>query len=135
MKLTEHFTKEEFTRSQTATRLGIKNKPSKKQLKNMKRVARKMERIRKILETFILTSSMLRVKALNTAIGGAKNSQHMEGLAIDFTAPGYTVEQVINIIKASGVKFDQLINEFGAWVHLSIPEKGKKPRMQSFRLG
>lgn len=135
MKLSPHFTLEEFTRSQTAARLGIKNEPNEQQLKNMKRVARKMERVRALLGTYIIVTSMLRVPRLNTAIGGSKKSQHMAGLAIDFIAPGFKPEKIIEIIKTSGIKYDQLINEFDQWVHFSIPEQGSLPRMQSFKIG
>jgi hypothetical protein len=58
---------------------------------------------------------------LNKAIGGAKASAHMEGLAADFTAPAFgTVLQVAKKIAAAGIDFDQLIYEYGTWVHIGL---------------
>lgn len=135
MKLSKHFELWEFTVSQTATRLGLKNQPGKKALTNIKRLVRRLEIIRAILEAVVIISSGYRSPKVNAAVGGSPRSQHMQGLAADFNVPGYTVEQLISIIKSSGIKYDQLINEFDSWVHISIPPKGSKPRMQSFKIG
>ena len=70
-------------------------------------------------------NSFYRCKALNTAIGGAKYSQHMKGEAIDIDDTfGYkTNAEMFNYIK-DNLSFDQLIWEFGnsnnpAWLHVS----------------
>ena len=139
VKLSKHFELWEFEQSQTATRRGIYNKVTPNALANLKRLARRLEKIRKIADAPIIISSGYRSLKLNRAVGGSSNSQHIDGLAVDFNIPGYTVAEVIAIIKSSGIKYDQLINEFGntgnGWVHLSIPFKGDKPRMQSFTIG
>jgi zinc D-Ala-D-Ala carboxypeptidase len=138
MKLSKHFTLEECERSQTASRLKIYNGAHPEAIKNLIRLAKKMERVRELLGSPIDVSSAYRSLRLNRAVGGADTSQHMDGLAMDFTSSGYTVKQIVQLIKDSGIKYDQLINEFGSngggWVHLSIPTKGKIPRMQSFAI-
>jgi len=48
-KLSEHFTLEEATHSDTAVRMGINNQPDENQLANMKKVAESMEQIRAVL--------------------------------------------------------------------------------------
>jgi len=45
----------------------------------------KMQRVRDILGPMNITSGT-RTKAFNTKVGGASNSYHLKGLAIDFTA-------------------------------------------------
>jgi hypothetical protein len=121
MQLSENFTLEEATFSETATRLGIDNQPSPEQLENMKKAAEGMEAIRKLLGKPIKVSSWLRLPALNQAIGGAAKSSHMDGWAIDFTCSGYgTPFEVAKAIKDSDIQVDQCIFEFGRWVHVSF---------------
>lgn len=121
-KLSEHFTLHEMVLSQTAIRLGIDNTPTPEIVANLRIMAAKLEEIRSLLgEVSILVSSGYRSAAVNKAIGGSKSSAHMEGLAADFTAPGFgTVLQVARRISASDLAYDQLIYEFGAWVHVGL---------------
>lgn len=121
MQLSENFTLEEATFSDTAVRLEIDNQPSPEQLENMKITANGMESIRKLLGKPIKINSWLRLPALNQAIGGASKSSHMDGWAVDFTCAGfgdpYTVAKAL---KDSDIQVDQCIHEFGRWVHVSF---------------
>lgn len=121
MQLSENFTLEEATFSDTAVRLGIDNQPSPEQLENMKATANGMEIIRKLLGKPIRVNSWLRLPALNQAIGGALKSSHMDGWAVDFTCPAfgdpYTVAKAL---KQSDIQLDQCIHEYGRWVHVSF---------------
>lgn len=120
--LTEHFTLEEMTLSQAAARAGMDNTPSPTIVKNLKETCALLEAVRKVLGGVpILISSGYRSPALNKAIGGSKTSAHMEGFAADFTAPAFgTPLQVARAISASGLAYDQLIHEFGVWVHIGL---------------
>lgn len=121
MNLSINFTLEEATFSETAVRMGIPNEPSSEQLENMKVAAEGMEAIRKLLGKPIRVSSWLRLPAVNQAIGGAAKSSHMDGWAIDFTCSGYgTPFEVAKAIKESDIQVDQVIHEFGVWVHVSF---------------
>lgn len=122
VQLSTHFTLDEFTFSQTAARLGLDNSPPPEVLKCLGTTALGMEAVRKVLGSCpINISSGYRAPAVNAAVGGAKNSQHLTGQACDFTAPRFgTVQQVFDAIKASGIGYDQLIVEFGRWVHVSF---------------
>jgi zinc D-Ala-D-Ala carboxypeptidase len=121
MNLSQNFTLEEATFSETAVRMGIPNEPSPEQLENMKKAAEGMEAIRKLLGKPIRVSSWLRLPAVNQAIGGAAKSSHMDGWAIDFTCSGYgTPFEVAKAIKESDIQVDQVIHEFGVWVHVSF---------------
>ena len=123
-KLSEHFTLEEMIFSQTAARKGIDNTPTPAIMANLKKTAALLEQVRAALGGVpILVSSGYRSPELNKAIGGAKASAHMLGLAADFTAPAAgTVLQVAKKIAAAGIEFDQLIYEYGTWVHIGLRE-------------
>lgn len=91
----------------------------------LKRTAQGLEAVRVRLGCApIIVTSGYRCPALNAAIGGAKNSQHMRGEAADIICPrfGGPVE-VATALRDSGVEYDQLLLEFGRWVHVSFSER------------
>jgi zinc D-Ala-D-Ala carboxypeptidase len=121
MNLSEHFTLEEATASQKATRSGLNNFPTAPVFANMKQAAAGMEQVRALLGTPINVSSWYRSPSVNKAVGGVAGSAHTFGWAIDFTSKEFgTPGDVCVVISKSGIKFDQLIHEFGAWVHISF---------------
>jgi zinc D-Ala-D-Ala carboxypeptidase len=125
MNLSAHFTLAEFTDSQTAARQGIDNTPPADVVERLKRTAQGLEAVRVRLGCApIVISSGYRSPALNAAIGGSKNSQHMTGEAADFTCPRFgSPTEVAAALKDSGIEYDQLILEFGRWVHISFSDK------------
>ena len=129
MQLSPHFTLAELTVSQSAARLGIDNNPPPSVIKALERTALGLEGVRMLLGAPVLVSSGYRSPALNKAIGGAKNSQHMTGQAVDFICPGFgSPRQIVKTLDNSGMQFDQCILEFDRWVHLSFSDK---PRRQA----
>jgi zinc D-Ala-D-Ala carboxypeptidase len=134
--LSTNFTLDEFIFSQTAARLGIDNTPPAEVLANLKRLAQALEQVRSALGGApILISSGYRSPALNRAVKGARNSAHVLGLAVDFTAPRFgTVLQTAKAAAASGVAFDQIIHEFGRWVHLAIPALDQSARAETLTI-
>lgn len=129
MQLSPHFTLAELTVSQSAARLGIDNNPPPEVIKNLERTALGLEGVRMLLGAPVLISSGYRSPVLNMEIGGAKNSQHMTGQAVDFICPGFgSPAQIVKTIVNSGMQFDQVILEFDRWVHLSFSDK---PRRQA----
>lgn len=126
VQLSPHFWLSEFIESNTATRLGINNSPDPLAQSNLFKVAALMEEVRKLLGGKpIIVSSGYRSEALNRAVKGSRVSDHLRGEACDFTCPGYgTPLQIAAAIAKSGIKFGQLIEEFGGWVHISIPNRG-----------
>lgn len=125
MKLTKHFTLEEMTRSQTATRYGIDNMPNEEQIRNLQHVCGLLESARNIGGAPINTSSGFRCVALNRTIGGSNTSQHCNGEAADINMTGKTPAELMRIILESGVEFNQLIWEFGRWVHFASSRTGQ----------
>ena len=136
MNLSDHFSLEEATHSDTATRLGISNQPDAQQLENMKVAAIGMEKIRELLASPINVNSWIRLPEVNVAVGGSKVSSHMDGWAIDFTCKGFgTPLEVCKAIEKSNIKFDQMIHEFGdnGWTHISFAPAMRQQKLTIFR--
>jgi zinc D-Ala-D-Ala carboxypeptidase len=133
MRLSENFSLEELTTSETAARKGIDNTPSEEVIDNLKRLAAALQEVRALLNhRAILISSGYRSPELNQAVGGSATSDHCKGLAADFICPSYgTPNDIVRAIAVSGLSFKQVIREFDRWVHLSIPEEGQEPRKQA----
>jgi len=132
--LTTHFTLDEFLISQTAAREGINNIPDNKSLQNLQKLAELLEKVRTALgNNALVISSGYRSPELNKRIGGAADSAHMYGLAADFTAPHYgspfNVALAISQLKDT-LDYDQLIYEYGSWVHIGLPRSGGLARKQ-----
>lgn len=131
MRLSEHFTLDELTFSQTAARKSINNSPTGVIVDNLTRLCIVLEAIRKAIGKPISISSGYRSPALNTAIGSASNSQHCNGCAADFTISGMTPDETVKTIMSVDLSFDQLIREFDRWTHISVPNHvGDTPRKQ-----
>ena len=130
MKLSEHLILAEVTRSEYAKRNGINNMPNAEHTENLIELAQKIfEPIRKHFNKPIYISSGYRCKALNTAIGGAKNSQHMKGEALDIDQGNRKENMEIFDFIKNNLEFDQLINEFGYdWIHVSYNTSGKQAK-------
>ncbi len=125
MKISEHFTLEEFSFSETAARLGLDNTPIAIVITNLDLVATVMERIRTLLgDRPIVVHSGYRSVAVNKAVGGVATSAHCHGLACDFVCPAFgTPAEVAQAILKSGIEYDQLILEYG-WVHVGLAQEG-----------
>jgi hypothetical protein len=131
MNLSTHFTLDELVASQTATRLGLDNTPSTEVIANLTRLAQTLEMVRYLFGAPIVVSSGYRAVPVNAAVGGVASSKHCIGCAVDFIVPMYgTPLQVAQKISASSARFDQLIHEFGHWVHLGISVPGMPDRME-----
>jgi len=134
-QLSKYFALSEMTVSQSAARRGLKNIPFGKQLDNLRSTAEKMDAIREMLGHPVLVSSGYRNAEVNALVGGSKTSAHMQGLAVDFTCPGYgSPLAVAKAVLAMGIEFDQLIHEFGSWVHIGFAEPGKPSRRQTLTI-
>ena len=138
MKLTEHFTLEELTKSETASRKGIENKPDSVAVENLILVSNMiLEMVRDHYGIPFSPSSGFRCLELNREIGSHDKSQHVEGKAVDFEVPGVDNKEVALWIKKNCV-FDQLILEFykeenpsSGWIHCSYDVDKEPQRMKS----
>jgi hypothetical protein len=127
MKLSEHFSLNELTASQEATRHNINNTPSAKVVENLRMLATLLEQVRELLGgNSIRISSGYRSLALNRHIGSSHTSAHIFGYAADFTCPSFgTPLEVAKKIAGSNLKFDQMIYE-GTWIHISCDPKNRR---------
>ena len=121
MNVSKFFSLDELTFSQTAVRLGIDNTPSIDIANQLCFTAYQLDKVRELLGHPMLVSSGYRSKELNAAVHGSRTSSHMAGEAVDFTCPGFgSVRDVFDKIRKSDIEFDQLIVEFGRWVHIGF---------------
>ena len=86
MKLGEHFSLSEFTKSSTAMKHGIKNTPPQEAVDNLKALCLGcLEPLREALGLPVVITSGYRTKALNSMLAhSSERSQHMLGQAADF---------------------------------------------------
>ena len=122
MKLSIYFTLEELIYSSTGARLGIDNTPSQEIIDNLTALAvNVLDPLRVIVNQPIHVDSGYRCPELNAAVGGEHDSQHLTGQAADLILLDMNVFTFNRIIRdpVSKIPFDQLINEYGRWNHVS----------------
>ncbi len=121
MQLSKNFTLDEFLVSQTAARHGIPNDPNAEQIANLKTLVETcLQPLRDEAGKAIFISSGFRSWELNSLIRGSKTSAHMSGSAADFRVAGMTPYETCNLIVEMELPYDQVIHEFGRWIHLGI---------------
>jgi len=126
--MTPHFSLDEFTASDTASRLNIDNRIPDELRENALKTLQMMERIRFHIDAPITITSGYRCEALNKAIGSKPTSDHTLAFAVDFKAPKagtpYEIaKDLAGVIDVLGI--GQLILEFGTWVHVSLARPDK----------
>jgi len=133
MKLTDHFTTEELTRSSTAIRHGMNNDIPSFLMSNARLMAETLEVIRARFQSPVRVTSCYRSPALNTLVGGSKTSSHIHALAADFTVDGFSNKLVCEILASMLTNFDQIIYEFGetGWVHLGLSKTSPRGEVLS----
>ena len=160
MKLTPHFSLAEMTRTSVK---GVDNTPTVGVVSNLIRVCRWLEMLREEYnrrygepapaspltplpeargtlrgegEEPIIINSGYRSPAVNRAVGGAQNSNHLTGCAADIRALG--IEQalryaviLLDISDESQESFDELLIEHKGndyWIHFAVRPKGNRRR-------
>jgi zinc D-Ala-D-Ala carboxypeptidase len=127
MKLTENFSLNELTKSQTAERKGIDNTPSAEHQDNLKSLCEMiLQPIRDHFGQVVSVSSGYRSPELCVAIGSSTQSQHAKGQASDFEIFGISNKELADYIDQN-LDYDQLILEYwkgedepnSGWVHCS----------------
>ncbi len=138
MKLTEHFTLEEMTKTSVKD---MDNTPNGEQIENLKRLCRWLEMLRETWNSRygdgddpIVISSGYRSAAVNKAVGGSPTSNHLLGCAADIRVSG--IQQAIrfatillDISDESQEAFDELIIErknHVYWVHFAVHPEGNR---------
>ena len=139
MQISEHFTLEELTRSDTAARLSIDNEPSSQGIENLTQLCDNiLEPIRSNYNLPIYPSSGFRCLELNRKIGSSYSSQHTKGMAVDFEVKGVpNMDVALWII--DNLDYDQLILEFykedqpnSGWIHCSYVGRDNRKEAKRF---
>ena len=134
MKLTENFSLNELTKSQTAERKGIDNTPSAEHQENLKSLCEMiLQPIRDHFGQVVSVSSGYRSPELCVAIGSSTKSQHAKGQASDFEIFGVSNKELADWIDEN-LDYDQLILEYwkgedepnSGWVHCSFNTQGNR---------
>lgn len=133
MQLSKNFTLEELEFSQTATRHNINNQASLDQILILQQLCEKvLQPIRDYYNLPVRITSGFRGVELNRRVGGSKTSEHCisgKSAAADFVVVGKSVKEVFDDIrlgKIKGLAFNQLINEFSSWIHISYSIESNK---------
>ncbi|MFF7065747.1 D-Ala-D-Ala carboxypeptidase family metallohydrolase [Pseudomonas sp. NPDC008258] len=135
MLITPHFTLDEMTVSQLAARDGFDNTPPPEARANLQLLCGALEQVRALFGLPIIVSSGYRSEKVNRLIGGAPKSQHVQGLAADFTVIEISPRDTARKIIDSSIVFDQLILEFDNWVHLSVTRGTPRRQVLTVRQG
>lgn len=132
MKLTQHFTLAELTRSTTAQRLGLDNTPPPELIPRLVRTAEMLERVRSTLRAPVIVTSAYRSPAVNAAVGSRSTSDHTQGHAADIVAPMFgtptevarLLAPLVSVLGIGQIILEQVTirGELKQWVHLSTHE-------------
>lgn len=136
--LSDSFSLQELLASEVATRFGYAEQfqPSPKVVYNLKLLCvHVLQPLRNALGYPIRVQSGYRCPRLNERIGGARESQHLQGKAADLMDIHNGNAFLLQTIVQLGLPFDQVIDEFNlAWIHVSYdPFRTRQQVLQSFR--
>ena len=129
MKLTSNFSLEELSHTDHRE---FDNTPPSDVIDNLKRLAMILEQVRSLFNgSPVMVNSAYRSLEVNRAVGSSDGSQHRFGCAADIRIPSQTPDMVVQTIIKANIQYDQLIREFDAWTHISVPtHEGGAPRKQ-----
>ena len=143
-KLSEHYSLAEFCK--TSVKTADKNIPSHVHIENLKRLCCWLEMLRSRWNMMygegndpIIINSGYRSEAVNAAVGGVKDSNHLTGCAADIRVAG--MEQLIryatillDLSDESQEDFDELLLERsprgGYWLHFAVRPSGNRRKVR-----
>ena len=149
MKLTEHFSLEEMTKTSvnmTAEMEAMQHRPSEAVVANLTRLCRWLERLRMEWnlrygegDDPIVVNRAYRSAAVNRAVGGVPTSNHLTGCAADIRVAG--IEQLLryavillDISDERHETFDELLLERRGsklWLHFAVRASGNRCKVRT----
>ena len=125
-QITKNFTLEEFTQSETAERMGIKNVPgNREKLAIVNLCAKLLQPLRDIYGKPIRINSGYRCPELNKAVGGVSNSMHQNGEASDLSIDGKAGD-LLELIEENHLPFDPaILYRKQNFLHVSLKVEGE----------
>jgi len=142
IKVSEHFSLEELTKTSVK---GFNNIPNAAQTNNLKRLCGWLEKLRLEWNSRygdgddpIIINSAFRSSAINKAVGGSATSNHLSGCAADIRVLG--MEQLmryatilLDISDKTKENFDELLMERkgnSLWLHFAVRETGNRRKIK-----
>lgn len=130
MQFTANFSLAELT----VTDQNMPNVPNEAEVASLRSLAEMiLQPLRDALGKPVRVNSAFRSEAVNRAVGGTATSQHRLGQAADIHVPGMTSVEVAKKIVALGLPFDQVIEEFGSWVHVSYGPRRRRQQLTAVK--
>lgn len=130
MQLTANFSLAELT----VTGRNMPNVPNEAEVASLRSLAERiLQPLRDALGKPVRVNSAFRSEAVNRAVGGTATSQHRLGQAADIHVPGMTSVELAKKIVALGLPFDQVIEEFGSWVHVSYGPRHRRQQLSAVK--
>lgn len=135
-KFSKFFTLEELCVSDTAVLHNVSNVPGKAETKNLQDLAKLiLDPVRIAVGHPIKVNSGFRNVKVNRLVGGVSTSAHCYGLAVDIVCPRYGnakkfTQFVADYLKKNNIAFDQVIYEYGSWVHVGLKHPDGRQRNQ-----
>ncbi|WP_282259711.1 D-Ala-D-Ala carboxypeptidase family metallohydrolase [Stenotrophomonas sp. PS02301] len=130
MQLTANFSLAELT----VTGRNMPNVPNEAEVASLRSLAEMiLQPLRDALGKPVRVNSAFRSEAVNRTVGGTATSQHRMGQAADIQVPGMTSVELAKKIVALGLPFDQVIEEFGSWVHVSYGPRHRRQQLTAVK--
>ncbi len=141
MRLTEHFSFEEFVKTSFTDLQDENIKQAANYIDNMMAVATELEKPRGFLAKPVIILSGFRFDKLNERVGGVPNSQHKTAAAVDFTVKDFSDPAGLRFVFdwcSNHTDYGQIILELKRdipWIHWGLPRPGQPKKKLIFEDG
>jgi zinc D-Ala-D-Ala carboxypeptidase len=138
--ISPHFSLAELTITQQVDANGVilPNVPNSEQMFFLNKLAFTiLEPIRTLIDCPIHVNSAFRCEAIEIKVSGKAYGQHMKGQAADIVPFNHhlVLKDVYEKIMTSVIPYDQLLYEYGAWIHVSCAPANTEPRRMPLMIG